>query len=363
LPGLDTPSSFDVDFRRRVCRGALVAGVFGLALTCALASRAAAIGTTATAGYMTASAPSTRSTVTLESSHESQGPAIPEPAPSAEPQAPATPEPAPSAEPQGPATPEPAPSAEPQAPATPEPAPSAEPQAPATPEPAPSAEPQGPATPEPAPSAERQEPATPEPAPRAEPEEPATPEPAPRAVPQSARIFAPSAAPQTDLATAPTATDPTSIVTQTKAASPPAARAVRRAPRRPATPSAAGPRPAAVGRLPFALPPYVDVSSLPALAPRASSPGPAAAANQPTKRRRAEGTDHERGPHSPLGPLDGTFHAASSATSGGGAAPDLSWCIIVLGLAAYRPQALRRHRVRQVARRLVGFSSLHAQPD
>jgi hypothetical protein len=322
LPGLDTPSSFDVDFRRRVCRGALVAGLFGLALACALASRAAAVGTTATASDMTASALSTRSTVTLESSPESQGPATPEPAPSAEPQGPATPEPAPSAEPQGPATPEPAPSAEPQEPATPEPAPSAEPQ----------------------------EPATPEPAPRAEPQEPATPEPTPRAEPQTA------------FATAPTATDPASIVTQTKAASPPAARAVRRAPRRPATPSTAGPRPAAAGRLPFALPPYVDVSSLPALARRASSRGPAAAANQPTKRRRAEGTDDERGPHSPLGPLDGTFHAASSATSGGGAAPDLFWCIIVLGLAAYRPQALRRHRVRQVARRLVGFSSLHAQP-
>jgi hypothetical protein len=320
LPGLDTPSNFDVDFRRRVCRGALVAGLFGLALTCALASRAAAVGTTATASDTTASAPSTRSTVTLESSRESPGPATPEPAPRGEPQGPATPEPAPRAEPQEPATPEPAPRAEPQ------------------------------------------EPATPEPAPRGEPQEPATPEPAPRAEPQSPGTFAPSAEPQTTFATAPTATAPASIVTQTKAASPPAARAVRRAPRRPATPSAAGPRPAAAGRLPFALPPYVDVSSLPALARRASSRDPAPAAIRPTKRRRAEGGDDERGPHSPFGPLDGTVHAASSATSGGGAAPDLFWCILLLGVAAYRPQALRRHRVRQFARRLVGFAALREQP-
>jgi hypothetical protein len=325
LPGLGTAtvSSTDVGFRRRVLRGALVAVLFGLALTFALHSKAAAVGTTA-ASDTTASAPSTESTVTLEPSPESEVPAIPEPAPSAEPQSPGTPEPAPSAESQVPAIPEPAPSPESEVPA--------------------------PAIPEPAPRADPKEPATPEPAPRADPQEPATPEPAPSAEPQSA------------LATAPTATDPASIVTQTEAESPPFARAVRPAPRRPATPSAAGPWRAAASPLPFALPPYVDVSSLPALAPSVSSRGPAGAASDPTKRRRAEGADVERGPHSPLGPLHGTFHAASSATSGGGAAPDLFWCTILLGLAVYCPQALRRHRVPQLARRLVGVASLHEQP-
>ena len=362
LPGLGTTtvSSSDIDFRRRVVRDALLAVLFGLALSCAPASKAAAVGSTPTASDTATWAPSTGGTVTVsttvsgpgsvvspaapEPSPESQGPATPEPTPSAEPQGPATPEP--SAEPQGPATPEP--SAEPQGPATPELTPSAESQGPATPEPSP--EPQGPATPEPTPSAESQGPATPEPTPRADPQSPGTPEPTSSAIPQTA------------LATSPTETDVASLVTQTEAASPPAARAVRPSPRRPVTPSAVDPRRAAASPLPFALPPYEDVSSLPALAPSASSRGPAAAAIHPMKRRRAEGADDERGPHSPLGPLDGTVHAASSATSGGGAAPDLYWCTILLGLAACRPQALRRHRVRQVARRLVGVASLHEQP-
>ena len=318
-----TVSSSDVDFRRRVSRGALLAVLFGLALTCALASEAAAVGSTPTVSDTTARAPSTASTVTLAPSPEQQEPAPAEPVPSPEQQEPAPPEPVPSPEQQEPAPPEPVPSPEPQEPAPPEPAPSAESQAPATPEPAPSAESQEPAPPEPAPSAEL----------------------------------------QTALATAPTATDPAWIVTQTEAASPPAARAVRPAPRRPATPSAAGPRRAAASPVPFALPPYVDdVSSLPALAPSASSRGPTAAAIDPTKRRRAERADVEQGPHSPLGPLDRTFHAASGATPGSGASPELLWCTILLGLAAYRPQTLRRHRVRQFARRLVGFASLHEQP-
>ena len=244
------------------------------------------------------------------------------------------------------AIPEPAPGAEPQVAATPEPAPGAEPQEPATPEPAPGANPQEPATPE------LESPGTSEPvlALRAEPQSPGPPEPAPRAGPQSA------------LVTAPTATDP-AWMTQTKAAFRPVALVVRPAPRRPATLSAAGPWRAAASPLPFALPPDADVTSLPALGPSASSRGPDAAAIDRTKRRRAEGADVEQGPRSPLGPLDRTFHAASSAAPGGGAAPDLIWwCIIVLGLAAYRPQTLRRHCVRQVARRLVGFASFHEQP-
>ena len=82
----------------------------------------------------------------------------------------------------------------------------------------------------------------------------------------------------------------------------------------------------------------------------------------PTRRRRAEGADIAHGRQSPLGPLNRTSHAATSAAAGGGAAPELFWCVIVLGLAAYRPLTLRRHRIRQLARGLVGFASLRERP-
>lgn len=55
-------------------------------------------------------------------------------------------------------------------------------------------------------------------------------------------------------------------------------------------------------------------------------------------------------PHAPFAPPNGNLHAASSATSGGGAAQDV-WCALILCLAIFAAQELRRHRVR------FGFSS------
>jgi hypothetical protein len=89
-----------------------------------------------------------------------------------------------------------------------------------------------------------------------------------------------------------------------------------------------------------------------------SSAAGGARAHKPARSHRVA-VVHE--PRAPFAPPSGNLHAASSATSGGGAAQDI-WCALVACLALFAAQELRRHRIRLGISSPAAFTLVSERP-